>query len=105
MNCLKYSQEITNDLMTEVNPTDRIITQGRVLVQAIDALDTIEPRDPFERAVAELLQAAYERCLWAIVAEVPSWVSEEILRSSERIGGQASSVVGEQELGMAAVAL
>ena len=47
--------------------TDRIIEQGRVLVKAIEAMGTIEPTGPFERALARLLLAAYERRLRAIV--------------------------------------
>jgi len=40
------------------NPTDRIILQGRALVRAIEALGTIKPTGPFERALARLLMAA-----------------------------------------------
>jgi hypothetical protein len=57
-----------------------------VLVRAIEALGTIEPTGPFERALARLLIAAYKRRLQAIVKVVPTWVSEEILSASERIG-------------------
>lgn len=65
--------------MTATNPTDPIITQGRTLVWAIEALRTIELDDPFEQALAELFREAYQRCLQAIVAQVPTWVGEEIL--------------------------
>jgi len=34
---------------------DRILTQGRALVRAIEALGTIQPTGPFERALARLL--------------------------------------------------
>jgi len=37
--------------------TDRILTQGKALVRAIDVLGTIEPTGPFERALACLLLA------------------------------------------------
>jgi len=69
----------------ETDPTDRTIAQGRILVWAIEALDTIEPVSPLERAMTELLQAAYKRCLRTIVAEAPSWVSEEILSADQMI--------------------
>jgi hypothetical protein len=64
--------------------TDRILLQGRALVRAIEALGTIQPSGPFERALARLLMAAYKRRLRAIVKVVPTWVSEEMLSTSER---------------------
>jgi hypothetical protein len=65
----------TND----ADHTDRIIAQGRTLVWAIGALGEIQSSWSFERELAELFQAACERCLSAIVAEAPPWVREEIL--------------------------
>ena len=41
--------------------TDRILLQGRALVRAIEAMGTIQPFGPFERALARLLMAAYKR--------------------------------------------
>jgi len=41
--------------MTAPELTDRIIAQGRALVRAIEALDTIEPSDPIEWTLAGLL--------------------------------------------------
>jgi hypothetical protein len=64
--------------------TDRILRQGKALVRAIEALGTIEPTGPFERALARLLMPAYKRRLRAIVKVVPTWVSEEMLSTSER---------------------
>jgi hypothetical protein len=64
--------------------TDRILTQGRALVRAIEALGTIEPPGPFERALARLLMAAYKRRLRGVVKLAPTWVSEEMLSTSER---------------------
>ena len=55
-------------------------------MRAIEALGTIEPTGPIERALARLLLAAYKRRLRAIVEAAPAWVSEEILSASERIG-------------------
>jgi hypothetical protein len=72
--------------MTDPTPTDRILRQGRDLVRAIEALDTIEPTGPFERALARLLMAVHKRRLWTVVMVVPAWASEEILSASERIG-------------------
>jgi hypothetical protein len=54
------------------------INQGRALARAVEALNVAEMKDPFERAVAELLQAAYERQLDDIMASAPSWMGEEI---------------------------
>ncbi len=55
-------------------------------MRAIEALGTIEPTAPIERALARLLLAGYKRRLRAIVEAAPAWVSEEILSASERIG-------------------
>ncbi|MCP4543416.1 MAG: hypothetical protein GY832_40400 [Chloroflexi bacterium] len=55
--------------------------QGRALAWAVKALTVAEMSDPFERAVAELLQAAYERRLDEIVACAPSRMSEQIFES------------------------
>jgi hypothetical protein len=76
--CHSYPQ------VTAVALTDRILRQGRALVRAIEALGTIEPTGPFERALARLLMAADERRLRAIVETTPVWVGEEILSISER---------------------
>ena len=63
--------------------TDEIITQGRALVRALDALDVIESSNYFERHIAKLLAAAYERRLKDIVETAPAWVVEEILGTRE----------------------
>ena len=57
-----------------------------MLVRANEALSTIQPIGPFERALARLLMAADKRRLRAIVAAAPSSVGEEILSASEAIG-------------------
>ena len=72
--------------------TGRIIAQGKALVRAIEALGTIEPSGPFERAIAGLLQMAYKRRLRAIVVAAPGWVAEEILSASEHIGDDRAAV-------------
>jgi len=69
--CCRYLQ------VTNPDPTDRIVAQSRALVRAIEALGTIEPSGPFERALACLLMAAYKRRLRAIVAVAPAWVSND----------------------------
>ena len=74
--------------MSNPELTDRILRQGKALVRAIEALGTIEPSGPFERTLASLLMAAYKRRLQAIVADAPSWVTEEILSASENISDQ-----------------
>jgi hypothetical protein len=57
--------------------TDCILRQGRALVRAIETVGTIGPTGPFERALASLLMAAYNRRLRAIVKIVPAWVSND----------------------------
>jgi hypothetical protein len=47
--------------VTTPDLTDYIIFQGPALVRAIEALSTIQPSGPFERALARLLMAAYKR--------------------------------------------
>ena len=74
--------------MTDPAHADGIIAQVRALVRAIEALGTIEPSGPLERALARLLLAAYKRRLPAIVEAAPSWVSEELLSASEHTGDQ-----------------
>jgi hypothetical protein len=59
-----------------VDITSRTIAQGCALVRAIEALSTIEPSGPFERALARLLMAAYKRRLRAIVPAAPAWISK-----------------------------
>ncbi|MFQ6102045.1 MAG: hypothetical protein ACE5OS_12550 [Anaerolineae bacterium] len=58
--------------MDNPKTVDRIITQGRALVRAIEALGTIEPSGPFEWAIAGLLMAAHQCCLRGIVEVAPS---------------------------------
>ena len=45
--------------MSDPKLIDRVIEQGKALVRAIEALGTIEPTGPIERALARLL-AAYK---------------------------------------------
>ena len=40
--------------------TDRILRQGHALVRAIEALSTIDPSGPVERATARRLRSAVE---------------------------------------------
>jgi hypothetical protein len=63
--CCRYLQVTIPDL------TNRIITQGKALVRAIEALGTIEPTGPFEWALAWLLMAAHKRRLREIMEAVP----------------------------------
>ncbi|MBU0705010.1 MAG: hypothetical protein KKC18_14215 [Chloroflexi bacterium] len=72
-----------------IDATVRIVVQGHALVRAIEALGTIEPSGPFERAIAGLLLAAYKR---GIVEAAPSWVAEEILSASQHIGEDRAAV-------------
>ena len=54
--------------------------QGRALAWAVKALTMTKMNDPFERAVAELLQAAYERRLDEITANIPGGMGKEIYK-------------------------
>jgi hypothetical protein len=47
--------------MSDPEFTSRILSQGRALVRAIEALGTIEPTAPFEHALTCFLMAAYKR--------------------------------------------
>ena len=74
--------------MTSPLLADRTITQGKALVRAIEAMGIIEPSSRLERKLAGLLLHLYKRRLRAIVADAPSWVTEEILSASENISDQ-----------------
>ena len=65
--------------------TDRVLEQGKALVRAIEALETIEPTGPIESAMVWLLLQAYRRRLRGIVELAPEWVTEEILSASQHI--------------------
>ena len=41
--------------------TDRILRQGKALVRAIEALGTIDPSGPIERAAARVLLCVHKR--------------------------------------------
>jgi len=43
--------------MSDREPTDHLIAQGRALVRAIEALGTIEPTGPFERGFRNVSQS------------------------------------------------
>ena len=75
-----------------IDATVRIVVQGHALARAIEALGTIHPSGPFERAIARLLQAAYKRRLRGIVGAVLSWVTKEILSASQHIGDDRAAV-------------
>ena len=63
--------------------TDHIIEQFRALVQATEALNTIEPSGWFERAIVRLLLAAYEVRLKAILPALPEWMVAKIMDTSK----------------------
>ena len=75
-----------------MDPTERILQQGKALVRAIEALDTIDPTGPLEQVMVWFLLKAYRRRLRAIVGAAPTWVSEEILSASQRIGEDRPAV-------------
>ncbi len=59
--------------------TINVINQGRRLIEAVEALNGIQTRDPLEREVARLLQGAFERRLYEIADLVSSRSVEEVL--------------------------
>ncbi|MFW6126341.1 MAG: hypothetical protein ACOC58_04470 [Chloroflexota bacterium] len=69
----------------EVRTTDRIIRQGKALVRAIEALETIKRTGPIEELMSWFLLQAYRRRLRAIVASAPAWMTEQILSVSQHI--------------------
>lgn len=67
----------------DAGPNGRLIAQGRALARAIQALNEIDSKQPFEREMAQIFQNAYRRCLQDIIASAPPRVGEEILDSEE----------------------
>jgi hypothetical protein len=68
--------------MTETT-VNRVISQGRALVRAIEVLQELEPSGWFERALACLLLAGYRRRLERILEEVPDWTKKAITAQRE----------------------
>ena len=75
-----------------MDPTNRILEQGKALVRAIEALETIEPTGPIERVQVWFLLQVYRRRLRAIVEAAPAWLAEEILSASQRVGSDRPAV-------------
>ena len=71
--------------VNDVELTERILRQGKALVRAIEALETIDPSGLPERLIVRVLLDVYRRRLRGIVALAPSWMGEEILSASEGI--------------------
>ena len=63
--------------------SEHAVTQGRSLVSAIEALETIEPSAWFERNIARLLVKSYKLRLHAIIGAAPAWVGNRILAASD----------------------
>jgi hypothetical protein len=80
-----------------MNRTERVLQQGKALVRAIEALETIEPAGPIERVQAWFLLQAYRRRLRAILEAAPDWVVEEILSANQRIGDDRPRVWFSQD--------
>jgi len=73
------------DKEAAVRATEGTLQQGKALVRAIEALETIEPTGPIERVQTWFLLKAYRRRLRAIVEVSPTWIVEEMLSASEHI--------------------
>jgi hypothetical protein len=67
-----------------VEPTNPIVTQGRALVRAIEALDAIVPSGRLEMYFAKLLTSIYKHRLRQTLKLAPVWISEEIMSISEQ---------------------
>jgi hypothetical protein len=72
--------------------TECVLEQGKALVRAIEALETVEAAGPVERVQAWFLLEAYRRRLWGLVEVAPPWATEEMLSASERIGSERAAV-------------
>jgi hypothetical protein len=83
------------DELVSTEAVNKIIAQGRALVQAIAAMDTSAPGDPIERRRTRLLQVEYRHRLRELLRAVPAWVAEEILNSSGQIEDEGA--VGQQD--------
>jgi hypothetical protein len=75
-----------------VDQTERILQQGKALVRAIEALETIEPTGPIERTMAALLLQAYRYRLRAVVVAAPGWLAEEVLSAGQAVGRDREAV-------------
>jgi hypothetical protein len=62
-----------------MNVAERVLEQGKALVRAIEALETIEPTGPIERAMVWVLFQAYRRRLRGIVELAPEWAASRPL--------------------------
>lgn len=86
---------VPSDTGTNLEDTDHIITQGRALVRAIEALETIEPSNDAERGSAHILVKAYRRRLRAIIGTAPAWVGNRILEASQNIGSGRAALFSD----------
>ncbi len=59
------------DKETAVKATEGTLDQGKALVRAIEALETIKPSGPIETTITWLLLKAYRRRLRALVTTRP----------------------------------
>lgn len=86
-----------------MNVTEKILEQGKALVRAIEALETIQKSGPLERAMVWLLLEAYRHRLREIIKAAPSWMGEEILSASEGIGEKRAAIWLSENLGLGCV--
>jgi hypothetical protein len=75
-----------------MNRTEGMLEQGKALVRAIEALETIEPTGPIERTMAALLVQAYRYRLRAVVVAAPGWLAEEVLSAGQGVGWDREAV-------------
>ncbi len=80
------------DKEAEIAAAERVLEQGKALVRAIEALETIEPGGPIESAITGFVLKRYRRRLRAIVAAAPAWAGEEILSASQHIDDRRPAV-------------
>ncbi|MFW6126337.1 MAG: hypothetical protein ACOC58_04450 [Chloroflexota bacterium] len=78
--------------MAEGETTERILRQGKALVRAIEALETIQKSGPLERALVWFVLEANRHRLREIIKAAPSWMGEEILSASQVVGSSRAAV-------------
>jgi hypothetical protein len=66
-----------------MNQAEHVLEQGRALIRAVEALETIVPTGPVLRVQAWFLPEAYRRPLRGIIELAPERAAEEILTASD----------------------
>jgi hypothetical protein len=81
---LEVTRRTVHNNSSNAEVTDEIITQGRALLRAIEALEAIIPSGQAESQLAEQLVGVYKHRLRELLKTAPAWISEEILGAGTR---------------------